>query len=180
MISWPSATPGSRICHPASCQLLHFFNLEGAVPPIFREFSLGTPGAPNHCVLAPSRFNEITRLIVAMAIEYIRTLGPGLLESVYLHCLVYELLRAGLMVEVQKPLPVRYKDTLLECGYRVDILVEGNVIVEVKAVDRLAPIHQAQMMTYLRLADCRVGLILNFNARTMVEGIKRVMNGYEE
>jgi GxxExxY protein len=103
-----------------------------------------------------------------------------LLESVYLHCLVYELLRAGLSVEVQKPLPVRYKDTRLEGGYRVDILVEGHVIIEVKAVDKLAPIHLAQMMTYLRLADCRVGLILNFNAPTMVEGIKRVMNGYAE
>lgn len=131
-------------------------------------------------MLAPSRFNEITRLIVAKAIEVHRTLGPGLLESVYLHCLVFELLRAGLMVEVQKPLPVHYKDTLLECGYRVDILVEGKVIIEVKAVDQLAPIHQAQMMTYLRLAGCRVGLILNFNAPTMVEGIRRVMNGYEE
>ena len=80
-----------------------------------------------------------------------------------MHCLVYELLRAGLMVEVQKPLPIRYKDTLLECGYRLDIVVEGKVIVEVKAVEQLAPIHQAQMMTCLRLSN-RVGLILNFNA----------------
>jgi GxxExxY protein len=170
----------ARICHLATHPLLHFLQHRTAIPAIGREFSIGMRAQSNECVLAPSRFNEITRLIVAKAIEVHRTLGPGLLESVYLHCLVFELLRAGLTVEVQKTLPVHYKDTILECGNRVDILVEGKVIVEIKAVDQLAPIHQAQMMTYLRLADCRVGLILNFNVRTMVEGIKRVMNGYEE
>jgi GxxExxY protein len=131
-------------------------------------------------VLAPSDLNEITRIIVLKAIEVHRALGPGLLESTYLRCLVYELILAGLQVEVQKPLPVRYKDVYLECGYRLDILVEGKVVIEVKSVDQLAPIHHAQMLTYLKLSGCRIGLILNFNVRTMVTGIKPVMNGYQE
>lgn len=131
-------------------------------------------------MLAPSDLNEITRIIVLKAIEVHRALGPGLLESTYLRCLVYELILAGLQVEVQKPLPVRYKDVYLECGYRLDILVEGKVVIEVKSVDQLAPIHHAQMLTYLKLSGCRIGLILNFNVRTMVTGIKPVMNGYQE
>lgn len=119
--------------------------------------------------------NEITRIVVQCAIAVHRALGPGLLESAYLRCLVYKLVERGLTVEVQKPLPIHFEGVLLDCGYRLDIVVNGLVIVEVKSVDALAPIHLAQMMTYLRLSGCRVGLILNFNVTWMKAGIRRVI-----
>lgn len=101
------------------------------------------------------RLNRITESIIGAAIEVHRALGPGLLESAYETCLAFELVERGLKVEQQKPLPVVYREVKLDCGYRLDLLVEEAVIVEVKAVDRLAPIHQAQLLSYLRLSGCK-------------------------
>lgn len=104
------------------------------------------------------RLNRSTEKIIGAAIEVHRALGPGLLESAYEACLAFELVQRGLKVEQQKPLPVVYKDVKLDCGYRLDLLVEEAIIVEVKAVEHLIPIHQAQLLSYLKLMDCRVGL----------------------
>ncbi len=104
------------------------------------------------------RLNRITDSIIGAAIEVHRALGPGLLESAYEACLVFELAERGLKIEQQKPLPVVYRQVKLDCGYRLDILAEEAVIVEVKVVDRLAPIHRAQLLSYLRLSNCKVGL----------------------
>ena len=106
------------------------------------------------------------------------SLGPGLLESSYQECLYYELIKLDLSVEKQKPLPLIYENVKLDCGYRIDLLVERNVVIEVKAVDMLAPIHLAQILTYLRLSKIRTGLLINFNVVRLKDGIKRVANGY--
>ena len=119
--------------------------------------------------------NKITETIIGAAIEVHRALGPGLLESAYETCLVFELAECGLKVERQKILPLVYKELSLDAGYRLDLLVEDQVIVEIKAVDQFAPIHQAQMLTYLRLSGCKVGLLINFNVRVLKNGIKRVI-----
>lgn len=102
-------------------------------------------------------------------------LGPGLLESAYEECLYYELLQSGLKVKKQKPLPLIYKEVKLEAGYRVDLLVENKVIVEIKSVDSLADIHMAQILTYLKLAECKLGLLVNFNVKHLKDGIRRVI-----
>jgi GxxExxY protein len=102
--------------------------------------------------------------------------GPGLLESAYEACLNYELIKSGLRVEAQKPLPLVYQSVKLECGYRVDLLVEGKLIVEVKSIEALAEIHFAQVLTYLRLSDLRLALLLNFNVVHMKDGIRRIVN----
>ncbi|MDY6801479.1 MAG: GxxExxY protein [Bacteroidota bacterium] len=102
-------------------------------------------------------------------------LGPGLLESAYEECLYYELLHSGLNVEKQKPLPLVYKDIRLDAGYRIDLLVENQVIVEIKSVDVLCDIHMAQILTYLKLSGCKLGLLANFNVRHLKDGIKRVI-----
>ena len=115
-------------------------------------------------------YEELTRQIYGAAIEVHRNLGPGLLESAYEECLCYELAQQGLPFARQVPLPVRYKDVKLDCGYRIDLLVDDLVIVELKAIESLSPIHEAQLLTYLRLANRRVGLILNFNVATLVRG----------
>ncbi len=104
------------------------------------------------------------------------SLGPGLLESAYEECLYYELLQSGLSVEKQKPLPLIYKEIKLDAGYRVDLLVENKVIVEIKSVESLADIHMAQILTYLKLSGCKLGLLANFNVRHFIYGIKRVIN----
>jgi GxxExxY protein len=122
--------------------------------------------------------NRITSTIIEAAIRVHRALGPGLLESAYLACLCYELVRAGLHIETQKPLPLVYEGVTIDCAYRADIIVNQTVIVEVKAMDDLAPIHTRQLLTYLRIAKCPAGLILNFGKTTMKEGIKRVLNGF--
>ncbi|MGB9872512.1 MAG: GxxExxY protein, partial [Anaerolineae bacterium] len=126
------------------------------------------------------RLDRITEAIIGAAIEVHRALGPGLLESAYEACLAFELAQQGLKVEQQKPLPVIYKEVRLDCGYRLDLLVEGAVIVEIKAVDHLAPIHQAQLLSYLKLSGCKVGLLINFNVQVLKEGIKRVVNNFPE
>ena len=121
--------------------------------------------------------NALTSRIIASAITIHRALGPGLLESAYLACLTCELHHEGIRFELQKPIPLLYRGVALDCAYRADLLVDRRVIVEVKAIDALAPIHSRQLYTYLRLADVRLGLVLNFGAMTMREGIKRVVNG---
>jgi GxxExxY protein len=117
--------------------------------------------------------NLITERIIGAAIEVHRALGPGLLESAYSACLCHELGLQGLTVEREKPLPVVYKGTVFDCAYRLDLVVEELVIVELKAVSELAPIHQAQLLSYLKLSGCPVGLLINFNVRRLADGIKR-------
>ena len=128
--------------------------------------------------LSASRLNAITDRIIPAAVAVHRALGPGLLESAYLACLCYELEAAGVELELQKAIPLEYRGVRLDCAYRVDMVVEGCVIVEVKAMEALAPIHARQLLTYLKLYDSAVGLLLNFGARSMREGIKRVVNSF--
>jgi GxxExxY protein len=123
------------------------------------------------------RLNGITEKIIGAAIQVHRVLGPGLLESAYEACLAFELGRQGLKVEQQKPLPLIYERVKLECGYRIDLLVEGLVVVEIKSVDALAPIHEAQVMSYLKLSGCKLALLINFNVRVLEDGIRRFVNG---
>jgi GxxExxY protein len=120
--------------------------------------------------------NDISEKIIGCAIQVHRELGPGLLESSYEECLYYELVQSGLLVEKQKPLPLVYKEVKLECGYRIDLIVEGKVIVEVKAVEALNDIHLAQVLTYLKLSKVKLGLLMNFNVTLLKSGIKRVVN----
>jgi GxxExxY protein len=120
--------------------------------------------------------NELSRLVVGCAMRVHSALGPGLLESAYEACLQFELIKSGLKVEAQKPLPLVYESVKLECGYRVDLLVEGKLIIEVKAVEALAEIHFAQVLTYLRLSNLRLALLLNFNVVHMKDGIRRIVN----
>ncbi len=120
--------------------------------------------------------NRVTQTVIGAAITIHKALGPGLLESAYETCLAYEIAEYGLSVERQKPLPLVYKDVTLDCGYRLDLLVEDAVIVEVKAVDELMPIHEAQLLSYLKLSGCKVGLLINFNQATLTSGVRRVIN----
>lgn len=124
--------------------------------------------------------NDISRKVIGCGIEVHKQLGPGLLESTYEHCLAYELQLSGLHVERQKVLPVLYKEVHLDCGYRLDLLVEGEVIVELKAVDKLLPIHEAQVLTYLKLSQKRLGLLMNFNEKLLMKGVQRLVNNFIE
>jgi GxxExxY protein len=117
--------------------------------------------------------NQITEIIIGCAIEVHKNLGPGLLESAYEECLVYELQNAGLFVERQKAVPVVYKEIKLECGYRIDILVEKTVVIELKTVDAFNPVHEAQILTYMKFAEKKVGLLINFNVTLLKNGLKR-------
>jgi len=118
---------------------------------------------------------EIFKKILDCSFKVHTELGPGLLESPYEECLTYELKKFGLMVEKQKPLPLVYEGIKLDAGYRVDLLVENRIIVEIKSVDALAEIHMAQILTYLKLSGCRLGLLVNFNVKHLKDGIKRVI-----
>ena len=118
-------------------------------------------------------FDELSRRVIGCAIEVHRNLGPGLLESTYRQCLAYELSHAGLTFQMEVPLPVRYKETLLDCGYRIDLLVNGDLVVEAKSVETLLPIHHAQILTYMRLSKVPLGLLINFNVTKLQNGIKR-------
>ena len=120
--------------------------------------------------------NELTGKIIGAAIEVHKSLGPGLLESAYEECLCYELDTRKISYERQKSLPVVYKGVRLDCGYRLDIVVANKVIIEIKACDSLQPIHEAQLLTYLRLAGIKVGLLMNFNVPVLKEGIRRMAN----
>jgi GxxExxY protein len=118
--------------------------------------------------------NRITEAIIGAAIEVHRHLGPGLLESAYQTCLARELDLRGIAFEQEKPLPLEYKGVKLDCGYRLDFLVEEAVVVELKTVEALQPIHEAQLLTYLRLGGCKIGLLINFNVPILKNGIKRM------
>jgi GxxExxY protein len=124
--------------------------------------------------------NNLTEKIIASAIAVHRELGPGLLESAYEACLLFELTDRGLSVERQKALPVLYRDVRLDCGYRLDLVVEGKIIIELKAVERIEPIHQAQILSYLKLSGCKIGLLLNFNVKVLKTGIRRFVLNLEE
>ncbi|MGH2591935.1 MAG: GxxExxY protein [Anaerolineae bacterium] len=129
---------------------------------------------------AQARLNEITETIIGSAITVHRALGPGLLESAYEACLAFELAQNGFKIEQPKPLPVIYKDVKLDCGYRLDLLVEKAVIVEIKAVHRLEPVHEAQLLSYLKLSGCNVGLLINFHSRVLKDGIRRIVNNFPD
>lgn len=118
--------------------------------------------------------NKITEKIIGCSIEVHKALGPGLLESAYKECLAYKLRASELMIEVEKPFPLIFEEVKLECGYRADIYVEKKVMVEIKSVEALNDIHMAQIITYMRLAKCDLGLLINFNVTKLVSGIKRV------
>jgi GxxExxY protein len=119
--------------------------------------------------------DPLTHRVIGCAIEVHRNLGPGLLESAYEICLAYELERAGLLVERQLELPVVYKDIKLNCGYRVDLIVEKQLLIELKSVSELLPVHEAQLLTYMKLTGISKGLLLNFNVPTLKDGIKRMV-----
>lgn len=120
---------------------------------------------------------EVAREIVDAALKVHRALGPGLLESAYQACLAYELRKRGLIVECEVPQPLQYDGLKIDTGYRLDMLIENAIIIENKAVEAILPIHYAQMLTYLRLRDCRLGFLINWNVSLIKEGIKRVANG---
>jgi GxxExxY protein len=126
------------------------------------------------------RTNEITKRVIGFAIDVHRTLGPGLLESAYEECLCYELSQAHLLFHRQVALPVIYKGVRLDCGYRMDLVVEDLVVVEIKAIDCLSPIHEAQLLTYLKLSEKSVGLLINFNVPVLKEGLKRIVNHFPD
>jgi len=123
------------------------------------------------------REDALSKEIIGAAIEVHRHLGPGLLESAYEQCLAHELASRGIPFELQKAMPVGYKGVKLDCGFRVDLLVGGAVVVEIKSVKELTGVHEAQVLTYLKLTGCRLGLLLNFNERRMADGIQRVVLG---
>ncbi|HOY59882.1 MAG TPA: GxxExxY protein [Verrucomicrobiota bacterium] len=121
------------------------------------------------------KFDKLSELTIGCAIEVHRVLGPGLLESTYERCLAHELGLAGLRHKTQYPLPVEYKGVHLDCGYRIDVLVEDSLIVELKAVEALEPIHEAQLLTYLRLSGRHVGLLINFHVPILKQGLRRMV-----
>ncbi len=120
--------------------------------------------------------NQVTEIIIGASIDIHRALGPGLLESTYEACLFYELEQRGLWVNKQVALPVSYKEVELEVGYRLDLLVQNKVVVELKSVKELLPVHTAQLLTYLKLSNHRLGLLINFNVAKLTDGIKRIAN----
>lgn len=121
--------------------------------------------------------NEISKVIFDSGLKVHRQLGAGLLESAYEECLYYELQRSGLLIEKQKPMPLIYDDIKLDIGYRIDLLVERKVVVEIKSVESLNEIHIAQVLTYLKLSNCKLGLLINFNSVLFKNGVKRLING---
>ena len=123
-------------------------------------------------------FKEVTEQVIGACIEIHKQLGPGLLESAYEECLCYELSTAGIRFERQKPLPVKYKSVNLDCGYRLDLVIEGKIILELKTVEHLLPIHEAQLLTYLKLSGLTLGLLINLNVPVLKNGIKRIANNF--
>lgn len=121
--------------------------------------------------------NELSGIIIGLAIDIHTNLGPGLLESSYKECLYYKVGKSGLYVEKEKPMPLIYEGVKLECGYRIDLLIENKLIIEIKSVEALTDIHLAQTLTYLKLGNCKLGLLINFNVTKLKDGIKRVING---
>ena len=117
--------------------------------------------------------DALTERIIGCAIEVHRSFGPGLLESAYEHCLAHELALNDIPFRLQAPIPIEYKGTNLDCGYRIDVLVDEQVVLELKSVEKILPIHEAQLLTYMKLANISVGLLINFNVKRLVDGIRR-------
>ena len=126
------------------------------------------------------KLNNITEKIIGIAINIHRELGPGLLESAYQACMFHDFVQNNLIVEQQKPLPVVYRNVKLECAYRLDFLIESEVIVELKSVETLLPIHKAQLLSYLKISKCKVGLLINFNVKILKNGIQRIVNNFPD
>lgn len=120
--------------------------------------------------------NDISKIVIGCAIEVHKKLGPGLLESAYQECLFYELKQAGLKVQKEKPMPIAYKEVKLDHGYRIDLLVEDKVVIEIKTVEALHDVHTAQVLTYMKLGNYKLGLLLNFDVKLIKNGIKRIIN----
>jgi GxxExxY protein len=120
--------------------------------------------------------NELSKMIIGCAIEVHKQLGPGLLESAYQECMYYELRQIGLKVQKEKPMPVVYKEVKLDHGYRIELLVEEKVVIEIKTVDAFSEVHTAQVLTYLKLGNYKLGLLLNFQTKMLKDGIKRIIN----
>jgi GxxExxY protein len=120
--------------------------------------------------------NEISNKIIGIAIEVHQNLGPGLLESAYKECLYYKLIKSGIYVEKEKPMPLVYEEVKLDCGYRIDLLVENKVVIEIKSVEALNEVHMAQTLTYMKLGNFKLGLLINFNVVLLKNGIKRIVN----
>jgi len=123
----------------------------------------------------PEELNELSNKIIGLAIKVHRALGPGLLESSYQECLCYELAVAGFLVEKEKALPLIYEEVKLDIGYRIDILVDNKIIIEIKAVESITDVHIAQVLSYLKLSNNRIGLLINFNVKLLKDGIKRLV-----
>ncbi len=120
--------------------------------------------------------NELSNIVIGLAIKVHSALGPGLLESAYEECLFYEIQKTGLLVEKQKPMPLVYETVKLDCGYRIDLMIEKKLILELKSVEILNDVHFAQLLTYLKLSRCKLGLLINFNVARLKDGIRRVIN----
>jgi GxxExxY protein len=120
--------------------------------------------------------NELSKIIIGKAIEIHQSLEPGLLESAYKECLYYRLLKEGFLVEKEKPMPLIYKEVKLDCGYRIDILVDNKVVIEIKSVEALNEVHFAQTLTYMKLGNYKLGLLINFNVALLRDGVKRIVN----
>lgn len=121
--------------------------------------------------------NELSHKVIGLAMDVHSALGPGLLESAYKACLYYKIVQSGIWVEAEKPMPLIFEDVKMDCGYRVDLLVENKLIIELKSVESLNDIHLAQTLTYLKLGNVKLGLLINFNVLRLKDGIKRVVNG---
>ncbi len=121
---------------------------------------------------------ELTSKIIGNAIEVHKILGPGLLEAAYKECLYYNLKESGLKVEKEKPMPLLFKEVRMDCGYRIDLLVEGRIVIELKTVEEINDVHIAQTLTYMKIGEFRRGLLINFNVSLLKNGIKRLVNGY--
>jgi len=122
--------------------------------------------------------NELSRVVIGLAIEVHNALGPGLLESAYKECLFYKIAKAGFFVEKEKVMPLIFEEVKLECGYRIDILVEKKLVLELKSVETLNDVHLAQTLTYMKLVNYKLGLLMNFNVSRLKDGLKRVANGF--
>ena len=145
-----------------------------------RSKSEGAEGAEVTSANRLARLSQLTEQIIGAAIEVHRNTGPGLMESVYEECLCYELSQLGLAFQRQVHLPVAYKGIKLDCGFKMDLLVEDTVVLELKTVDQLLPIHSAQLLTYLKLSGKKVGLLINFNESVLTKGVKRLVNHFTE
>jgi GxxExxY protein len=126
------------------------------------------------------RINEVTEQIIGSAIDVHRALGPGLLESAYEACLAFELVSRGLKIEQQRALPVIYRDVKIDCGYRLDLVVEGVVVVELKAIEQILPVHKAQLLSYLKLSGLKAGLLINFHVKMLKDGVVRLVNNFPD